>query len=331
MSQINAVITGVGGFVPEFILTNEELSRMVDTNDEWISTRIGIKERRILKDKNLGASYLGLKAVQDLFSKKNINQDEIEMVICTTSTPDHIFPSTASIIAEKAGIKNAFCYDIQAACTGFLVAFDAASSYIASGRYRKILIVSAEKMSASVDYTDRSTSPLFGDGAGCVLIEPTAENIGFIDSIIRNDGKGFKHLYMKAGGSVKPASQKTIDKREHFIYQEGTSVYRNAVSDMSEVSAELMDKTNLNAESVDWLIPHQANLRIIDAVVKRTKVPYEKVCINIQKYGNTSSASIPLCLWEWENQFKKGDNILLTAFGAGFIWGALFFKWGYCT
>ena len=329
MSQIHAVITGVGGYVPEYKLTNEELCRMVDTNDEWITTRVGIKERRILKGKNLGASHLGIKAVQDLFSKKDINPEEIEMVICSTSTPDHIFPSTASIIANKTGIINAFCYDIQAACTGFLVALDAAASYIQSGRYSKILIVSAEKMSASVDYTDRNTSPLFGDGAGCVLVEPTTEKIGFTDSIIRNDNSGFKHLHMKAGGSVKPANQETVEKREHFVYQEGTHVYKNAVWNMAEVSAQLMNKNELTAEKLDWLIPHQANLRIIDAVVKRTEVPYEKVCINIQKYGNTSSASIPLILWEWENQFKKGDNIILTAFGAGFIWGAVYLKWGY--
>ena len=329
MSQIHAVITGVGGYVPEYKLTNEELCRMVDTNDEWITTRVGIKERRILKGKNLGASHLGIKAVQDLFSKKDINPEEIEMVICSTSTPDHIFPSTASIIANKTGIINAFCYDIQAACTGFLVALDAAASYIQSGRYRKILINTTEKMSASVDYADRNTSPLFGDGAGCVLVEPTNEKIGFTDSIIHNDNSGFKHLHMKAGGSVKPANQETVEKREHFVYQEGTHVYKNAVWNMAEVSAQLMNKNELTAEKLDWLIPHQANLRIIDAVVKRTEVPYEKVCINIQKYGNTSSASIPLILWEWENQFKKGDNIILTAFGAGFIWGAVYLKWGY--
>lgn len=329
MSKISAVITGIGGYVPDYKLTNEELSKMVDTNDEWITTRVGIKERRILKKEGEGASYLGKKAVQDLFAKKNINPDEIEMVICSTSTPDRIFPSTASIIAEKTGIKYAYCYDIQAACTGFLVALSAAASYIESGRYKKILIVSSEKMSAMVDYTDRATSPLFGDGAGCAFIEATTEAIGFVDSIIRNDGSGYKHLHMKAGGSAKPASHETVDKREHYVYQEGTHVYKNAVTDMTDVSAELMEKNHLDAEKINWLIPHQANLRIIDAVVKRTEVPYEKVCINIQKYGNTSSASIPLCLWEWEDQFKKGDNLVLTAFGAGFIWGAVYLKWGY--
>lgn len=329
MSKIHAVITGIGGYVPEYKLTNDELSRMMETNDEWITTRVGIKERRILKDVSKGASYLGIQAVNDLFSKRKINPDEIEMVICTTSTPDRIFPSTASIIAENTGIKNAYAYDIQAACTGFLVGLTAATTYIESGRYRKILVISAEKMSASVDYTDRSTAPLFGDGAGCALIEPTDEHIGFMDSVIRNDGSGYTHLHMKAGGSARPASHETVDNHEHFVYQEGTHVYKNAVTDMTEVSAEIIEKNNLKADDINWLIPHQANLRIIDAVVNRTKVPYEKVCINIQKYGNTSSASIPLCLWEWEDQFKKGDNIILTAFGAGFIWGALYLKWGY--
>lgn len=329
MSKTHAVITGIGGYVPDYKLTNEKLSQMMDTNDEWITTRVGIKERRILKDDTLGSSHLGIEAVKDLFSKHPVNPDEIEMVICTTSTPDRLFPSTASIIANGCGIKNAYAYDIQAACTGFIVAYTAAANYIETGRYKKILVVSAEKMSASVDYTDRSTAPLFGDGAGCALIEATTENIGFIDSIIRNDGNGFKHLHMKAGGSSRPASLETVNNREHFVYQEGIHVFKNAVSDMADVSEEIIKKNGLNADDVNWLIPHQANLRIIDAVVRRTSIPYEKVCINIQKYGNTSSASIPLCLWEWENQFNKGDNIILTAFGAGFIWGALYFKWGY--
>ena len=329
MSKINAVITGIGGYVPDFRLTNEQLSKMMDTNDEWITTRVGIKERRILRDKTKAASYLGIQAVKDLFSKKNVNPEEIEMVICTTSTPDHLFPSTASIIAYETGMTNAYAYDIQAACTGFIVGVTVAANHIESGRYKKILVVSAEKMSSIVDYTDRSTAPLFGDGAGCVLIEPTTENIGFIDSIIKNDGNGYKHLYLKAGGSAKPASLETVNKREHFVYQEGTNVFKNAVSDMAEVSAQIMEKYQLTAEDVTWLVPHQANLRIIDATVKRTAIPYEKVWINIQKYGNTSSASIPLCLWEMEKILKKGDNLILTAFGAGFIWGALYLKWGY--
>lgn len=329
MSIIQAVITGIGGYVPEYILTNEELSRMVDTNDEWITSRVGIKERRILKEENAGASYLGVRAVQDLFAKKDINPEEIELLICTTSMPDHLFPSTASIIAGQTGITKAFCYDIEAACTGFLVAFDAAACYIQSGRYKKILIVSAENMSAMVDYTDRATCPLFGDGAGCALIEASAEDFGFIDSIIRNDAAGYKHLHMKAGGSVRPASLDTVENREHYVYQEGTHVYKNAVWNMAEVSAELMERNSLSADSINWLIPHQANLRIIDAVVSRTQVPYDKVCINIQRYGNTSSASIPLCLWEWEKQFRKGDTLILTAFGSGYIWGAVYLRWAY--
>lgn len=329
MSKINAVITGVGAYVPDYRLTNEELSQKMDTNDEWITTRVGIKERRILKDKNLGASYLGIEAVKNLFSKKEINPEEIEMVICSTSTPDHTFPSTASIIAQQTGIKNAYAYDIQAACTGFIVALTAAANYIETGRYKKILVVSTEKMSSIINYNDRSTAPLFGDGAGCTLIESTSENIGFIDSIIQNDGTGFKHLHMKSGGSVSPASHTTVDKNEHCVYQEGTQVFKNAVSKMADVSVKLMQKNKLTGKNVNWLIPHQANLRIIDAVVKRTETSYDKVCINIQKYGNTSSASIPLCLSEWEDQFSKGDNIILTAFGAGFIWGALYLKWGY--
>lgn len=329
MSKINAVITGIGGYVPDFKLTNEQLSKMMDTNDEWITTRVGIKERRILRDKSKAASYLGIQAVKDLFSKKNVNPEEIEMVICTTSTPDHLFPSTASIIAYETGMINAYAYDIEAACSGFIVGLSIAANHIESGRYQKILVVSAEKMSSIVDYSDRSTAPLFGDGAGCALLEPTTENVGYIDSIIKNDGSGYKHLHLKAGGSAKPASLETVAKREHYVYQEGTNVFKNAVTDMAEVSAEIMEKFQLTANDVNWLVPHQANLRIIDATVKRTAIPYEKVWINIQRYGNTSSASIPLCLWEMEKILKKGDNLILTAFGAGFIWGALYLKWGY--
>ncbi len=327
MSKINAVITGIGSYVPDYKLTNEELSKIVDTSDEWITTRVGIKERRILKNKNLGASFLGIEAVKNLFSKKKVNPEEVQMVICSTSTPDYLFPSTASIIAEQTGMTNTYAYDIQAACTGFIVGLTAASNHIETGRYKKILVVSTEKMSSIVNYDDRSTAPLFGDGAGCALVESTTENIGFIDSIIKNNGKGLKHLHMKAGGS--PTSHTTVDEKAHSVYQEGTHVFKHAVSDMAEVSAEIMQKNELSSEDVNWLIPHQANLRIIDAVIKRTEIPYEKVCINIQKYGNTSSASIPLCLAEYENQFTKGDNIILTAFGAGFIWGALYLKWGY--
>ncbi len=329
MPKINAVITGVGAYVPEYRLTNEELSQMMDTNDEWITTRVGIKERRILKDKSLGASYLGIKAVEDLLQKKDIDPKDIDLVICCTSTPDHLFPSTASIIAQQTGITNAYAYDLEAACTGFIVGLTDASHHIESGRHKKVLVVAAEKMSTVINYEDRSTAPLFGDGAGCVLLESTKEDVGFVDSIIRNDGAGLKHLHMKAGGSAMPASYKTVDEHSHCIYQEGANVFKHAVSHMAQVSAEIMERNELSADDVNWLIPHQANLRIIDAVVKRTEIPYDKVCINIQKYGNTSSVTIPLCLWEWEKEFKKGDNIIMTAFGAGFIWGSIYLKWGY--
>lgn len=331
MSKLRAVITGVGGYVPEYRLTNQELSEMMDTNDEWITTRVGIKERRILKGEGLGTSYLGTQAVKDLFEKKEVDPKEIEVVICATTTADHIFPACASIIAENVGVKDAVAFDIQAACAGFIAALNIASSFIESGKYKKALVLGAEKMSSITNYTDRSTAPLFGDGAGAVLLEATTESYGVMDVEMHTDGVGLPHLRLPAGGSAYPATHETIDKKEHYIYQEGTYVFKHAVSDMAEVSANVMAKNNLAGEDVQWLIPHQANLRIIDAVVRRTKVDYEKVCININRYGNTSAASIPLCLWEWEadKKFKKGDNIILTAFGAGFTWGALYLKWGY--
>lgn len=329
MSKIHAVITGVGGYVPEYILNNQELSTMMDTNDEWITTRVGIKERRILKKKNAGTSYMAAKAIKDLFDKTGTKPEDIDLVICGTTTPDHIYPSCASMAAEKAGIKNALAFDLQAACSGFIVALSTATSFIESGHYKKVLVVGADKMSSITDYTDRTTAPLFGDGAGVVLLEPTNENFGVIDSMIYTDGVGMKHLHIKAGGSAIPATQETIENRQQFTYQEGAYVYKHAVVNMAEVSASIMDKNGLTNENVSWLIPHQANLRIIDAVVQRTGVDYEKVTINIEKYGNTSAATIPLCIWEWEKKFKKGDNIILTAFGAGFTWGAVYLKWGY--
>jgi len=329
MSKIHAVITGVGGYVPDYILNNQELSTMMDTNDEWITTRVGIKERRILKKKNAGTSYMAAKAIKDLFDKTGTKPEDIDLVICGTTTPDHIYPSCASMAAEKAGIKNALAFDLQAACSGFIVALSTATSFIESGHYKKVLVVGADKMSSITDYTDRTTAPLFGDGAGVVLLEPTNENFGVIDSMIYTDGVGMKHLHIKAGGSAIPATQETIENRQQFTYQEGAYVYKHAVVNMAEVSASIMDKNGLTNENVSWLIPHQANLRIIDAVVQRTGVDYEKVTINIEKYGNTSAATIPLCIWEWEKKFKKGDNIILTAFGAGFTWGAVYLKWGY--
>lgn len=329
MSKINAVITGVGGYVPEYILNNQELSTMMDTNDEWITSRVGIKERRILKQPNTGTSFMAAKAIEDLFAKTGTKPEDIDLVICGTTTPDHIYPSCASMAAEKVGIKNALAFDLQAACSGFIVALSTATSFIESGKYKKVLVMGAEKMSAITDYTDRTTAPLFGDGAGVVLLEPTNEDFGVVDSLIYTDGVGYKHLHVKAGGSAIPTTKDTVEKGLQYTYQEGTNVYKYAVTNMAEVSADIMDKNGLTNEDIAWLIPHQANLRIIDAVVKRTKVEYEKVIINIDRFGNTSAASIPLCIWESEKKFKKGDNIILTAFGAGFTWGAVYLKWGY--
>jgi 3-oxoacyl-[acyl-carrier-protein] synthase-3 len=329
MSNLKAVITGIGGYVPEYILNNQELSTMMDTNDEWITTRVGIKERRILKDKHTGSSFMGAKAIEDLFSKTGTKPEEIDLVICATSTPDHIFPSCASMAADKVGIKNALAFDVQAACSGFIVSLSTAASFIESGKYKKVLVLAAEKMSSITNYTDRTTAPLFGDGAAVVLLEPTTEDLGVVDSLLKTDGIGYKHLQMKAGGSANPATHETVENQQHTIYQEGAYVFKHAVVDMAEVSAEIMEKNNLTKDDVTWLIPHQANLRIIDAVVQRTGVEYEKVIINIDHFGNTSAASIPLGMWESEKKFKKGDNIILTAFGAGFTWGAVYLKWGY--
>jgi 3-oxoacyl-[acyl-carrier-protein] synthase-3 len=329
MSQIHAVITGVGGYVPEYILDNHELSAMMDTNDEWITTRVGIKERRILKEPNVGTSFLAAKAIEDLFSKTGTKPEEIDLVICGTTTPDHIYPSVASMAAEKVGIKNSLAFDLQAACSGFIVALSTASSFIESGKYKKVLVIGADKMSAITDYTDRTTAPLFGDGAGVVLLEPTTENYGVLDTMIYTDGVGMKHLHIKAGGSAIPTSKETLEQGLQYTYQEGQNVYKYAVTNMAEVSASIMEKNGLSSDDVNWLIPHQANLRIIDAVVNRTGLDYNKVIINIDHFGNTSAASIPLCIWESEKKFKKGDNMILTAFGAGFTWGSVWVKWAY--
>ncbi|MBQ0029613.1 MAG: ketoacyl-ACP synthase III [Paludibacteraceae bacterium] len=333
MGKINAVITGVGAFLPDYVLTNDELSRMVDTNDEWITTRVGIKERRIEKDPQKPASFLGTKAVENLFERTHTNPDEIELVICATSTPDHIFPATAAYIAENCGIKHALCFDVQAACAGFLTAYTIASNFIESGRKKKVLVVTTEKMSFMVDYTDRATCPLFGDGAGAVLIEGNEEGFGLIDSEMRTDGAGTDYLQMKAGGSAKPASHETVDAHEHFVYQEGKVVFKHAVTNMCATTAEVMERNNLKGEDLRWFIPHQANLRIIEAVGERVAIPSDRVYVNIQKYGNTSSATIPICLWEMQNngQLKKGDKIVCTTFGAGFTFGAIYIKWGYDT
>ena len=330
MGKINAVITGVGGYVPDYILNNEELSRMVDTTDEWITTRVGIKERRILTEEGLGTSYLARKAAKQLIQKTGVDPDTIDALIVTTTTPDYKFPSTASIVLGKLGLKNAFAFDFSAACCGFLYTLDVAASMIQSGRYKKIIVIGADKMSSLVDYTDRATCVLFGDGAGAVLVEATEEeNIGVQNSYLRTDGQGLPFLHMKAGGSVCPPSHFTVDHRLHYLYQEGRTVFRYAVTDMSNDVMKIMEMNNLKAEDVNWVIPHEANLRIIEAVTKRAGIPLDKVVVNIDHYGNTSAATIPLAIWDAESQLKKGDNVIFTAFGAGFVHGASFYKWAY--
>ena len=330
MGKINAVITGIGGYVPEYVLNNEELSRMVDTSDEWIMTRVGIKERRILTEEGLGTSYMARKAAKQLIQKTGVDPDTIDALIVTTTTPDYKFPSTASIVLGKLGLKNAFAFDFEAACCGFLYSLDVAASMIQSGRYKKIIVIGADKMSSLVDYQDRATCVLFGDGAGAVLLEATEEEgVGVQNSYLRTDGKGLPFLHMKAGGSVCPPSHFTVAHRLHYLYQEGRTVFRYAVTDMSNDVAEIMKRNDLTADTVNWVVPHEANLRIIEAVTKRVGIPMEKVMVNIQHYGNTSAATIPLALWDYEKELKKGDNIVFTAFGAGFVHGASFYKWGY--
>ena len=325
MSKIHAAITGIESYLPDYILTNEELSKMVDTSDEWIMTRIGIKERRILKEEGKGTSDMGAEAVKRLLKKTNTSPEEIDFLLCATVTPDMQFPATANIIADKVGIKNAFGFDMNAGCSGFIFALTTAARYIETGFCKKMILVGAEKMSSIVDYQDRATCPIFGDGAAAVLIEPTTEDVGIMDSILHVDGSGRKHLHQKAGGSIKPPTHATVDAREHYIYQ----VFKHAVVDMADVAEEMMKKHNLTADDVAYLVPHQANLRIIDAVAHRMGLDRNKVMINIHKYGNTTSATIPLCLHEWEPKLKKGDNLILAAFGAGFTWGAVYVKWAY--
>ncbi len=327
--MIQAKISGIASYVPEDILDNDMLSQMVDTNDEWITSRVGIRERRILKDPTLGSSYMGMQAVRRLLDQTGVDPLDVELLICATSNPDYRFPSTASIILHDCGLDNAYGYDIQAACAGFIVSLQAARAYILSGLYKKILVVCAEKMSSMTDYQDRATCPLFGDAATAVLIEPTDENVGIIDGEFHVDGEGVPHLLMKAGGSACPASHDTVNKREHFIYQEGRIVYKNAVRDMLSSSLSVMKRNNLSVDDIDWFVPHQANLRIIEAVGGRIKIPEEKVLVNIQHYGNTSAASIPLCLDEFKSRLKKGDKIVMTAFGAGFTWGAMYLIWAF--
>ena len=329
MEKINAVITGIGGYVPDYVLNNEELSRMVDTNDEWIMTRVGIKERRILTEEGLGTSYMARKAAKQLLKKTGVDPDTIDALIVATSTADYKFPSTASIVLGKLGLKNAFAFDMWSACCGFLYTLDAAASMIQSGKYKKIIVIGADKMSSVVDYKDRSTCALFGDGAAAVLVEATTEDVGLKDSYFRTDGHGLPFLHLKAGGSVCPPSHFTVDHRLHYLYQEGRTVFRYAVTSMSNDCALIAERNNLNKDNIRFVVPHQANIRIIEAVAKRLELPMDQVMVNIEHFGNTSAATIPLALWEYENKLKKGDNLIFTAFGAGFVHGASYFKWGY--
>ena len=327
MNKIVAGITGIQGWVPEYRLDNEELSTMVETTDEWIMQRIGIKERRILKE---GAtSDMGAAAVNGLLKKTGTKPEEIELVVCATVTSDYHFPSTANLISEKAGMKNAWSFDLSGACSGFLFGLQTAAQFVQSGTHRKVILVGTDMMSAITDYTDRTTCPLFGDAAGAVLLEPVDEELGIRDAILEVDGSGVKYLHMKAGGSARPPSHETVEAREHFVYQEGQAVFKVAVSKMADVSIELMKRHQLKPEDLDWLVPHQANMRIIEAVARRMGIPKERVMINIERYGNTTAATIPLCLWEWESKLKKGDKLILTAFGGGFTWGSIYLKWAY--
>ena len=329
MSAINAAITCVGGYVPDYIMTNKELEKIVDTTDDWITTRTGIKERRILKGEGKATSDMGAEVVKQICEKRGISPEEIDLVLVATVTPDMPFPSTSNIICDKVGASNAWGYDLSAACSGFLYALVTGQRFIESGAYKKVIVVGADKMSSIINYDDRTTCIIFGDGAGGVLLEPTEENVGVIDSVLKSDGSGKEYLNIKAGGSYKPSSYQTIDNKEHFVFQEGRSVFKFAVTNMADVAAEVMARNNLKSSDVDWLVPHQANLRIIDATRERAGLPEEKVMINIQKYGNTTAGTLPLCLWDWEKKLKKGDNLLLAAFGGGFTWGSVYLKWAH--
>lgn len=315
--------------MPDYVLTNAELEKLVETNDEWIATRTGIRERRILKEEGLATSYLGEQAVHGLLEKTGTKPEEVELLICATVTPDMMFPDTANLIAYRTGLKNAFTFDLSAACSGFLFALTTGAKYIESGMYKKVIVVGADKMSSIVDYTDRATCILFGDAGGAVMLEPSKDGNGIMDSILHSDGVGAENLYQRAGGSLKPATHETVDAKEHFAFQNGRPVYKAAVAGMSGVVKEMMQKHNLSADDISWVVPHQANLRIIESVASMADFPMEKVMVNIQKYGNTTAATLPLCLWEWEKQLKKGDNLILTAFGGGYTWGAIWVKWAY--
>jgi len=329
MNKIRAAITGVGGYVPEYILTNKELETMVETSDEWITSRTGIKERRILKGENQGVSVMGIAAVNELLAKTKTDPKEIDCIIFATVTADMTFPATANIVATAVGATNAFSYDMGAACSGFIFALATGASYIQSGMYKKVIVIGGDKMSSILDYTDRTTCIIFGDGAGCVLLEPTTEEVGVMDAILKSDGAGESYLHMKAGGSRIPASHETVDTRQHFVYQEGAAVFKFAVTNMAEVSAQLAQRNQLTKENIQWLVPHQANKRIIDATANRVGISEDKVMMNIERYGNTTAGTIPLLLWDYEKRLKKGDNLILAAFGGGFTWGAVYVKWAY--
>lgn len=329
MSLTRAAITGVHGYVPDYILTNQELETMVDTNDEWIRSRTGIRERRILKGEDQGTSVIGIESVKGLLEKTNTKAEDIDLIICATVTPDMPFPATANIISDAVGAKNAFGYDISAACSGFLYGLATAAQFIETGMYKRVIVVGADKMSSIIDYTDRTTCIIFGDGGGAALLEPSTEGLGLMDSILKSDGSGAPFLHMKAGGSRKPATAETVARREHFAYQEGSTVFKFAVTNMADAAAKVMERNNLSGDDISWLVPHQANKRIIDATARRMGVSDEKVMLNIERYGNTTAGTLPLCLWDYEKQLKKGDNIILAAFGGGFTWGASWIKWAY--
>jgi len=327
MTKILAAITGVGGYVPDDILSNADIEKMVDTTDEWITSRTGIKERRILRTPGKATSDMGVEVLRQILAKTNTSPDEIELLICATVTPDTAFPDTANTILDKVGAKNAFGFDINAACSGFLFALTTGAKFIESGMYKKVIIIGADKMSSIVDYTDRTTCIIFGDGAGGVMLEPSTDGNGIIDSVLRSDGSGREYLHMKAGGSLKPASAETVAKREHFVYQDGKPVFKAAVNGMVNTVNRVLERNNMTVGDIDWLVPHQANMRIINTVGDMLDIPKEKTMINIYKYGNTTAGTLPLCLWDYESQLKKGDNLMLTAFGGGFTWGSTLLRW----
>ena len=331
MSNIKAAITGVGGYVPDYVLTNKELETMVETSDEWITTRTGIKERRILKGENLGVSYMGAMAVKEMLAKTNTDPKEIDLIIFATITPDMPFPAAANLVASQVGATNAFSFDVSAACSGFMYALTTGAKYIEAGMHKKVIVIGGDKMSSILDYTDRTTCIIFGDGAGCVLLEPSQDGNGILDSIHKSDGSGAQYLHIKAGGSLKPASHESVDAREHYVYQEGSAVFKFAVTNMADIAAKMMERNHLKSEDINWLAPHQANKRIIDATASRMGSPEKTVMMNIERYGNTTAGTIPLLLWDYEKQLKKGDNIIIAAFGGGFTWGSIYVKWAYDT